>query len=63
MTVAHDQDDVAFHACPDGEVVRRVPVADLGPRGRRVAGGYLDDGTAFVAVEGETGDETGSGSA
>ncbi|MFD4640484.1 hypothetical protein ACFWN2_24425 [Lentzea sp. NPDC058436] len=60
MTVHQEQDDVAFHAYPDGEVVLRVPVTDLGYDGDvylEWAGGYLDAGTAFVVVGGSDGDE------
>lgn len=57
MTVAQDQDDVAFHALADGAVLTRVPVTRLtaGPDDfLEWTGGYLDAGTAIVVVAGET---------
>jgi hypothetical protein len=56
MTVDHGQQDVAFHAYPDGEVERRVPIAPLeddpGDAGFEWTGGYLDETTAVVVVAG-----------
>ncbi|WP_143115933.1 hypothetical protein [Lentzea xinjiangensis] len=60
MTVHHEQDDVAFHTYPDGEVVIRVGVADLGydeDAWLEWAGGYLDADTAVVVAGGEDDDE------
>ncbi|MCP2324160.1 hypothetical protein HDA40_002667 [Hamadaea flava] len=61
MTVHHDQEDVAFHAYPDGEVLARIPVESFGydPDEAYVewAGGYLDSQTAIVSIGGETEDE------
>ena len=58
MTVHHDQEDVAFHAYPDGEVLVRIPVESFGcdPDEAYVewAGGYLDSETAIVTIGGET---------
>ncbi|MBM7857508.1 hypothetical protein [Lentzea nigeriaca] len=59
MTVHHEQHDVAFHTYPDGEVVMRVTVTDLGyDENARLewTGGYLDADTAFV-VAGVEGDD------
>ncbi|MER5266021.1 hypothetical protein ABTZ99_28435 [Actinosynnema sp. NPDC002837] len=61
MTVHHEQEDVAFHTHPDGEVVVRVPVESFGHDPEEVyvewAGGYLDADTAIVVLGGETEDE------
>lgn len=57
MTVHHEQEDLAFHTWPGGEVAVRVPLAAFGHEwGDAViewSGGYLDAGTALVAVAGE----------
>ncbi|MEU0884333.1 hypothetical protein ABZ345_37560 [Lentzea sp. NPDC005914] len=60
MTVHHEQNDVAFHTYPDGEVVIRVSVTDLGydeDAWLEWTGGYLDADTAFVVAGGEDDDE------
>ncbi|MEU0564833.1 hypothetical protein ABZ297_05450 [Nonomuraea sp. NPDC005983] len=61
MTVHHDQEDVAFHAYPDGEVMIRIPVESFGydPDEAYVewTGGYLDADNAIVTIGGETEDE------
>ncbi|MGM1058695.1 hypothetical protein [Saccharothrix sp. Mg75] len=54
MTVDHEQGDVAFHAYPGGEVLARTTAEPFRTGPGHVcfeyAGGYLDDGTALVAV-------------
>lgn len=61
MTVDHEQEDVAFHAYPDGDVTLRLPVEAFGhdPDDCFVewGGGYLTPDTAIVTVGGETEDE------
>ncbi|WP_319460876.1 hypothetical protein [Micromonospora sp. RTP1Z1] len=61
MTVHHDQEDIAFHAYPNGEVLIRIPVESFGydPDEAYVewTGGYLDSETAVVTIAGETEDE------
>ncbi|WP_394618621.1 hypothetical protein JNUCC0626_05835 [Lentzea sp. JNUCC 0626] len=57
MTVDHQQEDVAFHTYPGGEVVHRVSVVDLGferdAAWLAFTGGYLDADTAFAATTDE----------
>ncbi|RAY14629.1 hypothetical protein DPM19_12770 [Actinomadura craniellae] len=61
MTVGHDQEDVAFHTYPDGEVTVRIPAEsfghDLDETRMEWSGGYLDLTTAVVTTGGETEDE------
>ncbi|MEV5543316.1 hypothetical protein AB0L13_41495 [Saccharopolyspora shandongensis] len=61
MTVHHDQEDVAFHTYPGGELLVQIAVESFGydPDEAYVewAGGYLDSETAIVTIGGETEDE------
>ncbi|MEV6299073.1 hypothetical protein AB0M02_06680 [Actinoplanes sp. NPDC051861] len=50
MTVHHEQEDVAFHAFPGGEVLARVEIAEAS---FEWTGGYLDADTAIVVISGE----------
>lgn len=57
MTVHHEQEDVAFHAYPGGEIQARVNVdrivIDPAETFVEWTGGYLDAATAVVVVGGE----------
>jgi hypothetical protein len=60
MTVRHDQEDVVFHAFPDGEALVTLPVEAFGvdPATSVIeyGGGYLDEDTAIVVVYGDDGE-------
>lgn len=63
MTVHHEQQDVAFHAFPSGEVLTLVkisafaealgPDVDLAEVALEWTGGFLDAGNAIVVISGE----------
>ncbi|KAM5354105.1 hypothetical protein ACJ41O_000755 [Fusarium nematophilum] len=61
MTVAHGQNDIAFHAFPDGEVVLRLPITAFGYYDDESfidwTGGFLDQDIAIVTIIGETDDQ------